>query len=172
MSKDFMKTVLIFLPLLVLAGCVSSPEVVKETYAYDQSFNCQQLDNEIRKTQQTKVAARADDHFKLSHINPVTGIWSMINMNRAESASQKRLDYLEQLRAQKQCSDNRMTPPYGMMVPPSGNPMTPPSLPTGMSAPYPYPSPMMQPQPQPSAPYPTNPSPGPSIDSLEIDMGL
>lgn len=115
----------------LLTACPSNPVRVNIQEASDPSLTCPELQREIARTEQFKVDARADDHFRFQDIILTTGIQSAYNINKAESNAIKRIEYLQSLYRQKNCSSS-LAPSAAA---PSTAPMTPPT-----ASPYPTPS--------------------------------
>lgn len=98
-----MKKILSIMALASITGCIASPEVARKT-GYESQMTCQQIAQEIERTNQLKKDSRKDDRFMFRYINPISGFLSIYTMNKAESAAEKKLIYLEKLNSSKQCS--------------------------------------------------------------------
>lgn len=125
-----------FAPLLV--ACPSNPVRVNIQESSDPSLTCPELQREIARTEQFKIDARADDRFRFQDIVPTTGMQSIYNINKAESNAIQRIEYLQTLSRQKNCTAS-----------------APPASATPLSSPFP---PQM-PATYPSQPYMTYPLP-------------
>ncbi len=94
--------------LAAINACASKPTRVEVAQDADNSLNCGQLGSEITQAEFYKKDARKEDKFMLKHMNPINGFISIYRINKAESNAQKRIDHLNSIAAQKNCTQAQL----------------------------------------------------------------
>jgi hypothetical protein len=89
--------------LLTLSAC-AKPVVAPRITPRDSEKECAALREDIARTEQLKVDARADDEFQWRYIFVVNGFVSAYRMNKAEAAAEERLQALHKIAAEKECA--------------------------------------------------------------------
>ncbi|MDA0780982.1 MAG: hypothetical protein PQ612_01370 [Rickettsiales bacterium] len=100
-----MKRLILSIALTILASsCVPKPVIVDVKDYKDKYLDCNQLESAVRSAQRFKSAANAEEGFRLGYIFPPTAALGIYRLNRAESAANKRIEYIERLADQKECN--------------------------------------------------------------------
>jgi hypothetical protein len=99
---------------MLLSGCQTSPHVAEISKPQDSMLTCSQIYTEIEQTKRYKVNARANDEFSFRYILIFPAMWNMYEWIVAENAADDRLDALDGLKQNKNCSESGMGgSPYG-----------------------------------------------------------
>lgn len=107
---------LAILPALFLTSCAPPPYTPKTMKITDSSLTCMEIVNEIAVAKQHKKEARSQDTFQFKYMLIVPAVVGMYQWDKAEKASQKRIDYLQDLYNQRNCRaelilEQKGTPP-------------------------------------------------------------
>ena len=103
MCMKTFKMIVALVLIALLSGCAAQPKVVQVVQARDAQLQCTQLAREIQQTERYKILARQEDRFRLRYMFPITGFWSIYNINKAEKNAIARLDRLQELAIQRGC---------------------------------------------------------------------
>lgn len=95
-----MKKIILPLCAIALLACSATPKSVKVENGNERSLSCEQLADEMRTAQQSKIDAHKDDKFKIANM---FAYWWMYNMMKADSNATKRLELLNQIATTKGC---------------------------------------------------------------------
>jgi hypothetical protein len=90
--------------LAILASCAANPVQVPIIEESDANLDCRQLSQELKRAHQYKMDARKDDRFRFQDIIITNGLMSIYNINKAEKNATKRIEHIQKLIEQKNCS--------------------------------------------------------------------
>ena len=94
---------LAILPALFLSSCAPPPYTPKTMKITDSSLTCTEIVNEIAIAKQHKRDARSQDTFQFKYMLIVPAVIGIYQWDKAEKASQKRIDYLHGIYNQRNC---------------------------------------------------------------------
>lgn len=95
-----MKKIILPLCAVALLACSTTPKSVTVENGNERSLSCEQIAEEMRIAQQSKVDAHKDDKFKIGNM---FAYWWMYNMMKADSRATERLELLGGIARAKGC---------------------------------------------------------------------
>jgi hypothetical protein len=98
------RAIICFIAFLLISSCAPKPIVVDVKEDKDLYLNCNQIDSAIITAERYKVAARAEDRFKLRYIFLPTTMLATYRFHVAENAAIKRIKHLKRLSQQRNCN--------------------------------------------------------------------
>jgi len=103
-TSTIKRTIPLSIALIILASaCAPKPVIVDVKDYKDKYLDCNQLEAAIRSAERFKIAANAEEGFRLGYIFPPNAALGIYRLNRAESAANKRMEYIKRLAEQKGC---------------------------------------------------------------------
>lgn len=112
---------------VVISGCVETPKVVEVRQPSDTNLSCQEMSRQLSQAYSYKADAEERDRFKGKYIFFPTGFVSWYNIDKARSAAEARISFLQGEFARKGCDGSGNGSATGRRYPafqPNGNPLS------------------------------------------------
>lgn len=103
-NNKMKRLILSVFTIILASSCAPKPVIVDVKDYKDKYLDCDQLGAAIRSAERFKIAANAEEGFKLGYVFPPTAALGIYRINRAQSAANKRIEYIQRLVDQKECN--------------------------------------------------------------------